>query len=99
MSGVNDDLNGEEPVRFQTSDGEWCSVVHSLAKWKRWMLWKLRDDGVSGIWCDMRGIRKCEDADVICTSPMHSYQVEQFDWEKVNPSEKRNIEFLKGDCA
>lgn len=95
MSGVNDDLNGEEPVRFQTSDGEWCSVVHSLAKWKRWMLWKLRDDGVSGIWCDMRGIRKCEDADVICTSRMHSYQVEQFDWEKVIPSEKRNIEFLK----
>lgn len=95
VSGVNDDLNGEEPVRFKTSDGECCSVVHSLAKWKRLMLWKLENDGVSGIWCDMRGIRKCEDVDVVCQSRIHSYQVEQFDWEKIISSEERNVEFLK----
>lgn len=41
-SGLNDDLNGvERPVSFDVpSLNEQAEVVHSLAKWKRYALYK-----------------------------------------------------------
>ena len=43
-SGLNDDLNGvERPVAFDVPClNQEAEVVHSLAKWKRYALYKLR---------------------------------------------------------
>ena len=91
-TGINDDLNGvEQPVSFQPR-GMNCTaeVPQSLAKWKRMML---GDYGIPvgyGLYTDMNAIRPDEEPD-----NLHSYYVDQWDWEKSVSPEDRNLEYLK----
>nr|AII97786.1 BLTX410 [Nephila pilipes] len=90
-SGLNDDLNGcEKPVTFEVKSGISASVVHSLAKWKRMALKKYGFGMYSGLCTNMNAIRKDEDI-----GPLHSYYVDQWDWEQVIKEEDRNIYYLK----
>ncbi|MCI5725103.1 MULTISPECIES: aspartate--ammonia ligase [Fusobacterium] len=90
-SGLNDNLNGtERPVSFDTKNGEKVEIVHSLAKWKRMALYRYNIDSHKGIYTDMNAIRRDEDTDFI-----HSYYVDQWDWEKIIEKEDRNEEYLK----
>lgn len=80
---LQDNLTGiEEPVRFKN-----YQFVHSLAKWKRFML---KDCEIgTGICTNMYGVRQNEELDNI-----HSYFVRQWDWEKIIEKEDRNINTL-----
>ena len=88
-SGLNDNLNGiERPVSFQLG-GIDHEIVHSLAKWKRWYLGELKVEKGKGIVTDMKAIRADEEL-----SNIHSYLVDQWDWEKVIAKEERTIDTL-----
>ncbi|VEU70240.1 aspartate--ammonia ligase [Mycoplasmopsis glycophila] len=90
-SGLNDGLNGEEPVGFLPKNSTHkLEVVHSLAKWKRHALKQYHFAPYEGLYTDMNAIRKEEDLDEV-----HSYYVDQWDWEKVILEKDRNLEFLK----
>ena len=89
-SGLQDALTGvEKGVKF-TKDKEKFEVVHSLAKWKRDALGKYSFPMHTGLYTDMKAIRKDEIVDDI-----HSLYVEQWDWEKVISKEDRTIDYLK----
>jgi len=89
-TGLNDDLNGiERPVEFDLKTGELIQVVHSLAKWKRMALHRYKFTPGSGIYTDMNAIRRDEDL-----SNLHSFYVDQWDWEKVIKKEERTTETL-----
>jgi len=90
--GLQDDLAGTQtPVGFKTKFvPEMIEVVHSLAKWKRYCLWKYGFKQGAGLYTDMDAIRKDEDVDEI-----HSIYVDQWDWEKVISREERSIAFLQ----
>lgn len=89
-TGLQDQLTGiEEAVKFKKG-GEDFEIVHSLAKWKREALGKYCFPMHSGIYTDMKAIRKDEIVDDI-----HSLYVEQWDWEKVIDKNDRTIEYLK----
>ena len=64
-SGLNDDLNGvERPVSFDVpSLNEQAEVVHSLAKWKRYALYKYGFRPGQGIVTDMNAVRRDEELD------------------------------------
>lgn len=90
-SGLNDDLNGiERPVEFDLKTGELIQVVHSLAKWKRMALHRYNFTTGSGLYTDMNAIRRDEDL-----SNLHSFYVDQWDWEKVIKKEERTEATLK----
>lgn len=91
-SKINDGLSGEKPVSFNPKNEPNLSfeIVHSLAKWKRIALKKYMFDIYEGIYTDMNAIRREEDLDSI-----HSYYVDQWDWELVIREEDRNTDFLK----
>ena len=91
-SGLNDDLNGvERPVSFDVpSLNEQAEVVHSLAKWKRYALYKYGLRPGQGIVSDMNAVRRDEELD-----NLHSVYVDQWDWEKVIREEDRNEAYLK----
>lgn len=91
-TGLNDDLNGtERAVVFDIADtGTDGAVVHSLAKWKRYALYKYGFPVGEGLYTDMNAIRRDEELD-----NLHSIYVDQWDWEKVITREQRNIEYLK----
>ncbi|EHO18957.1 aspartate-ammonia ligase [Fusobacterium necrophorum subsp. funduliforme 1_1_36S] len=90
-SGLNDNLNGiERPVSFDVKAGDIAEIVHSLAKWKRMALYRYGIETYNGLYTDMNAIRRDEDPDAI-----HSYYVDQWDWEKIIKKEDRNIETLK----
>lgn len=92
-SGLNDNLNGfESPVSFTINEipGEQIEVVHSLAKWKRMALKKYGFKMHEGLYTNMNAIRKDEEVD-----NLHSYYVDQWDWEKVIAKEERTEETLK----
>ncbi|MCI5840082.1 MAG: aspartate--ammonia ligase [Peptoniphilaceae bacterium] len=92
-SGLNDDLNGiERPVDFTVNENNspQLQIVHSLAKWKRYALKEYGFNTYEGLYTDMNAIRRDEEVDNI-----HSYYVDQRDWEKVIKPEDRNINFLK----
>ena len=92
-SGLNDNLNGvETPVSFiiPQMPNEEIEVVHSLAKWKRMALKKYGFKMHEGLYTNMNAIRKDEEVD-----NLHSYYVDQWDWEKIIPKEERNEETLK----
>ena len=92
-SGLNDNLNGfESPVSFTINEipGEQIEVVHSLAKWKRMALKKYGFKMHEGLYTNMNAIRKDEEVD-----NLHSYYVDQWDWEKVISKEERNMETLQ----
>ncbi len=91
-TGINDNLNGvERAVRFDIpfvgSDAE---VVQSLAKWKRYALYKYNFFPGKGLYTDMNAIRRDEELD-----NLHSVYVDQWDWEKVITKDERNVETLK----
>ena len=87
---LQDDLNGvEKSVSFEKS-WEKFEIVHSLAKWKRMALWKYWFQVWTGLYTEMKAIRKDEIVD-----PLHSMYVEQYDWEKVISKEDRTVEYLK----
>lgn len=90
-SGLNDNLNGvERPVAFDTLVGENIEIIHSLAKWKRMALYRYGFDIGKGLYTDMNAIRRDEEVDQI-----HSYYVDQWDWEKIISKEERTETTLK----
>ena len=91
--GINDDLNGvERPVTFPIKDlgDQKAEVVHSLAKWKRLTLAEYNVKPGYGVYTDMNAIRADEELD-----NLHSWYVDQWDWEAVVTKEQRNVAFLK----
>ena len=91
-SGLNDDLNGvERPVQFDVPClDDHAEVVHSLAKWKRYALYKYGYRPGQGLVTDMNAIRRDEELD-----NLHSIYVDQWDWERVITKEDRTLEFLQ----
>ena len=92
-SGLNDNLNGvERPVSFTTMGGAGSEleIVHSLAKWKRCALKEYGFEVGEGLYTDMNAIRRDEEPDNI-----HSFFVDQWDWEKIITKEMRTEETLK----
>ncbi|MGL4687834.1 MAG: aspartate--ammonia ligase, partial [Fusobacteriaceae bacterium] len=90
-SGLNDNLNGvERAVSFDLKTGQIAEIVHSLAKWKRMALGRYGFKIEEGLYTDMNAIRRDEDLDAI-----HSYYVDQWDWEKIIDKKDRNNETLK----
>ena len=89
-SGLQDALTGIEKGVYFIKNKEKFEVVHSLAKWKRDALGRYNFPMHTGLYTDMRAIRKDEIVDDI-----HSMFVEQWDWEKVISKEDRTIEYLK----
>ena len=91
--GLNDNLNGiESPVSFQARvlGGGKAEIVQSLAKWKRYALWRHHIQPGMGIYTDMNALRPDETIDNI-----HSVYVDQWDWEKVITSDERTPERLE----
>ena len=91
-TGVNDDLNGvEKPVSFNPRGmGVTAEIPQSLAKWKRMMLGDYKIEPGYGLYTDMNAIRPDEEAD-----NLHSFYVDQWDWEMAITKEDRNLDFLK----
>ena len=91
-TGLNDDLNGvERPVQFDVPClNDHAEVVHSLAKWKRYALYKYGYRPGQGLVTDMNAIRRDEELD-----NLHSIYVDQWDWERVITKEDRTLEFLQ----
>ena len=90
-SGLNDDLNGvERPVTFDLLAGNSLEIVHSLAKWKRYVLGTYDFEVGEGLYTDMNAIRRDEETDNI-----HSMFVDQWDWEKIITKEMRTEETLR----
>ena len=91
--GLNDNLSGvEAPVSFAVNDlgeGKKVEIVQSLAKWKRYTLWRHHIEAGKGIYTDMNALRPCEELDNI-----HSIYVDQWDWEKVMLESERTVEYL-----
>ncbi len=91
-SGLNDTLSGtERPVSFDVRgvEGE-SEIVHSLAKWKRYALKEYGFGPDEGLYTDMNAIRRDEDTDNV-----HSFFVDQWDWERIISKEERTVEVLK----
>ena len=90
--GLNDNLNGvERPVSFDMPMvGKNAEIVQSLAKWKRYALYKYQFFPGNGLYTDMNAIRRDEETD-----NLHSIYVDQWDWEKVILPEDRNEALLK----
>ncbi len=89
-SGLQDSLTGVEKGVCFTKGKEKFEIVHSLAKWKRDALGRYAFPMHTGLYTDMKAIRKDETVDDI-----HSLYVEQWDWEKVISKEDRTIDYLK----
>lgn len=91
-TGLNDDLNGvERPVTFDVPGlGLDAAVVHSLAKWKRLALHDYNFFPGNGLVTDMNAIRRDEEMD-----NLHSIYVDQWDWEKVLPTGRRDRAYLE----
>ena len=92
-TGLNDNLSGIElPVRFplKTLEGRHVEIVQSLAKWKRYALWRHHIEPGMGIYTDMNTIRPDE-----ITDNLHSVYVDQWDWEKVILPGERTEQVLR----
>lgn len=92
-TGLNDGLNGmERPVTFDIAEqnGAICEIVHSLAKWKRYALYKYKFQEGKGLYTNMNAIRREEETD-----NLHSLYVDQWDWEKIINPKQRTMETLK----
>jgi len=89
-SRINDHLNSDTRiVSFQAKDGTDFEVVQSTAKWKRQRIAQLNVKEGSGIVVDMKAIRCDEDL-----TPIHSYLVDQWDWEFRIPQRDRTLQTL-----
>lgn len=84
-SGLNDDLNGEEKVSFEHNNNT-LEIVQSLAKWKRYALYKYN---INSLYADMNAIRKMEIIDNI-----HSIYVDQWDWESIVDKQEDKFKIL-----
>ncbi len=91
-TGINDNLNGtERPVTFDIMETKTeAQVVHSLAKWKRYALYKYGFKPLEGLYTDMNAIRRDEEM-----TNLHSIYVDQWDWCKIITKETRNKEYLE----
>lgn len=89
-TGLQDNLTGVEKAVSFKSNKENFEIVHSLAKWKREAQKKYKVPTYTGIYTNMKAIKKDETIDCL-----HSLLVDQWDWEKVINKEDRNIEYLK----
>ncbi|MBQ1466002.1 MAG: aspartate--ammonia ligase [Eubacteriaceae bacterium] len=91
-TGINDNLNGtERAVRFDVPyTGKDAEVVHSLAKWKRYALYRYHFFEGRGLYTDMNAIRRDEELD-----NLHSVYVDQWDWERVITRAERTEEYLE----
>jgi aspartate--ammonia ligase len=92
-SGLSDDLSGvERKVDFDllSIPNKTFEVCQSLAKWKRYALYKYGFKLHTGLYTDMEAIRRDETLD-----ELHSAFVDQYDWEKVISREDRTIDYLK----
>jgi aspartate--ammonia ligase len=89
-SGLQDSLTGVEKGVYFMKGKERFEIVHSLAKWKRDALGRYDFPMHTGLYTDMKAIRKDEEVDDI-----HSLFVEQYDWEKIISKEDRTIDYLK----
>jgi len=98
-SGLQDNLNGvETPVRFRATQlgDRHLEVVQSLAKWKRYALFRYGVPADRGIYCDMNALRP-DEGDL--TSAIHSVHVDQWDWELVIRREDRTLATLQHTVA
>ena len=94
-TGMNDNLNGiERPVSFDAADikDSRLEIVQSLAKWKRYALYRYGFNPGEGLYTDMNAVRRDEKLD-----NLHSLYVDQWDWEKVIDRSCRNIKFLQAN--
>lgn len=92
-SGLNDMLSGvERPVEFDLGEmpDTTAQIVQSLAKWKRQALQRYGFKAQTGLYTDMNAIRRDETAD-----NLHSYYVDQWDWELIIGEENRSLETLR----
>ena len=89
-SGLNDNLNGVERTIDFDVNGVTLEIIQSLAKWKRYVLGKYEFSPYTGLYTEMRAIRKDEEVD-----SLHSLYVEQYDWEKVILKEDRTTSYLE----
>ncbi|MFM5145320.1 aspartate--ammonia ligase [Aeromonas rivipollensis] len=92
--GTQDNLSGHEnavQVKVKTLPEHSYEVVHSLAKWKRHTLGRFGFGPGEGIYTHMKALRPDEDR----LTPIHSVYVDQWDWEKVMPSERRDLAYLQ----
>ena len=90
-TGLNDNLSGKErAVSFDIpAVSAEAQVVHSLAKWKRQALRKYGFTIGKGLFTDMNAIRRDETPDAL-----HSFYVDQWDWERVITPQQRNTDYL-----
>ncbi|TGZ62781.1 hypothetical protein CRM22_007248 [Opisthorchis felineus] len=89
--GLQDDLTGvERAIYFDVRSGEEAVINQSLAKWKRMALGKYKLKRYQGLYTDMNAIRRDE-----VISPLHSYYVDQWDWEMVIERDERTEEKLE----
>lgn len=95
-TGLNDNLNGiEKPVSFKIKEtNNYAEIVHSLAKWKRFALYKYGFKEGEGIYTDMNAIRCDEEM-----SNIHSIYVDQWDFEKIISNQNRNLNYLKNTAS
>ena len=89
-SGLQDNLSGKEKAVSFNKGEEKFEIVHSLAKWKRVALGKYGFKLHTGLYVNMKAVRKEEEVD-----RLHSLYVEQWDFEKVINKNDRNIDYLK----
>lgn len=89
-SRINDHLNSDTRiVSFTGKDKVEYEIVQSTAKWKRQTIQRLHVPLDTGIVVDMRAIRCDEEL-----SNIHSYFVDQWDWEFHITKEQRTLETL-----
>jgi aspartate--ammonia ligase len=91
LTGMNDNLTGRErPVAFDVPGiAREAEIVQSLAKWKRYALYKYNFYEGRGLYADMNAIRRDEELD-----NLHSIYVDQWDWEKIITEKNRNRHYL-----
>ncbi|SEQ16690.1 aspartate--ammonia ligase [Basfia succiniciproducens] len=93
-NGIQDNLSGTEKavqVNVKMITDAAFEVVHSLAKWKRHTLARFGFAEGEGLFVHMKALRPDEDS----LDQTHSVYVDQWDWEKVIPEGRRNLDYLK----
>lgn len=93
-NGIQDNLSGKEKavqVNVKMITDAAFEVVHSLAKWKRHTLARFGFAEGEGLFVHMKALRPDEDS----LDQTHSVFVDQWDWEKVIPAGRRNLDYLK----
>ena len=98
QSGINDMLDRDgsrTPIQFHIKNDHDknpidAQVVQAATKWKRWALKQFNMKPGTGLYTDMRAVRKDYFLD-----HDHSAYVDQWDWEKTITEKDRNLETLR----